>query len=136
MKRIGLLLVVLPLVLLAGCDGDSTTATTAPTPVTISSGVFTVGAGSSQMLSQFNISEPGQLELTVTWSTGPADLTSGMEAAGGSIVVNIGGSPLVTSMDVTQALLDNSSAFAAVAVNNDTVDDAEIQFTIIFMPEG
>ncbi len=136
MKQIGLLFVVLPLILLVGCDGDSTSTTTAQTPVTIGSGAFTVGAGSSQILSQFNIGEPGQLELTVTWSTGPANLTSGMEAAGGAIVANIGGSPLVTRMDVTQVILDNSNVIAAVVVNNDLVDDAEIQFTIIFTPES
>jgi hypothetical protein len=135
MKRIGLHLVVLPLVLLVGCDGDSTSSTTTQTSVTIGSGAFNVGAGSSEKLSEFNIDEPGQLELTVTWSTGPANLTSGMEAMGGAIVANIGGSPLVTRMDVTQVLLDSSNVFAAMAANNDTVD-AEIQFTIIFTPEG
>ena len=136
MKRIGLLLVVLPLVLLAGCDGDSTTATTVGTPVTIDSGAMTVGADSSEQLFQSNISEPGQVEVTVTWSIGPADLTLIMEAAGGAMAANLGGSPLVTRMDVTQAILDTSSVVAAGVINNDTVNDADIQFTIIFTPGG
>jgi len=136
MKRIGLLLVVLPLVLLAGCDGDSTTATTVGTPVTIDSGAMTVGADSSEQLFQSNISEPGQVEVTVTWSIGPADLTLIMEAAGGAMAANLGGSPLVTRMDVTQAILDTSSVIGAGVMNKDLVDDAQIQFTIIFTPAG
>ena len=133
MKRIGLLLVVLPLVLLAGCDGDSTSTVT---PVAIASGAMTVGANSTEQLSQFNIGEPGQIEVTVTWSTGPADLVIVVEAVGGAFAANIGGSPLVTHMDVTQTLLDASNKFAAGVANNDPGDDADIQFTITFTPAG
>jgi hypothetical protein len=142
MRRIGLLLGVLVPVLLAGCDGDSTTATTARTPVTIDSGAVAVGPGSSETLSKFNISEPGRVEVTVMWSTGPDALTLLVEAAGGAVVASIGGSPLVTRMDVTQALLDSSSLVGAVVANNEPVNvnqkkvDAEIQFTITFTPEG
>ena len=133
MKRIGFFLVVLPLVLLAGCDGDSTTART---PVAIDSGTTTVGANSTETLSEFNIGEPGQVEVTVTWSTGPEYLTLFMEAPGGATAENSGGSPLVTRMDVTQALLDNSNKFGAWVANNDTINDADIQFTITFTPAG
>ena len=136
MKRIGLLLVLLPLVFLAGCDGDSTPATTAGTPVTLGSGNITVGANSAEKLSDFTIGEAGQVEVTVTWSTGPDNLALVIEAGGGTLAANVGGSPLVTRMDVTQALLDVSNDFTASAVNNDPGDDAEIQFTIIFTPEG
>ncbi len=136
MKRISLLLVVLPLVLLAGCDGDSSSTTTARTPVTIDSGAMTIGANSGEILSEFNIGEPGQVELTVTWSTGPVNLTIVVEAKAGALVANIGGSPLVTRMDVSQALLDTSNLIGAWVANNDIVDDAEVQFTIIFTPDG
>ena len=65
-----------------------------------------------------------------------------VEAAGGALALNIGGSPLVTRMDITQAILDGSSLVSATVANNDTVDpnqrrvDAEIQFTIVFTPGG
>jgi len=131
MKRISLFLVVLPLVLLAGCDGDSTST---GTPVAIDNGTMTVGANSTEQLSQFNIGEPGQVQVTVTWSTGPDSLTILMEAAGGAIAANAGGSPLVTRMDVSQAVLDTSNDFAAGVINSDPADDAEIQFTITFTP--
>ena len=136
MKRIGILLVVLPLVLLVGCDDDSTPATTAQTPVTIDSGAMTVGAGSTEKLSEFNIGEPGQVEVTVTWSAGPANLTLIMEAMGGAMAANVGGSPVVTVMDVSQALLDTSNVILAGVINNDTINDAQIQFTIIFTPDS
>ena len=133
MKRIGLLLVVLPLVFLAGCDDDTTSV---GTPVAIDNGNITVGANSTEQLSQFIIGEPGQFEVTVTWSNGPADLVIVVEAVGGAFAANIGGSPLVTRMDATQALLDTSNDFAAGVVNNDPGDDADIQFTITFTPAG
>jgi len=133
MKRISLLLVVLPLVLLAGCDGDSTSTVT---PVAIDSGDMTVGAGNSETLSQFNIGEPGQLAVTVTWSTGPDNLTLMLQAMGGAAALNTGDSPLVVRMDVTQAVLDTSNDFGAGVTNSDPADDADIQFTITFTPAG
>ena len=112
MKRIGLLLVVLPLVLLAGCDGDSSSTTTTGTPVAIDNGTMTIGANSTEKISDFNIGEPGQVQVTVTWSTGPDTLTILMEAVGGAVAANMGVSPLVTRMDVSQTVLDDSNVFA------------------------
>jgi hypothetical protein len=136
MRRIGLLLVVLPLVLLAGCDGDSTSSTTTQTSVTISNGALTVGAGSSEVLFKSSIGEPGRVEATITWNSGPADLTLILEAMGGAMAAKNGASPLVTRMDVTQEILDTSDLVGVGVMNNDMVDDADIQFTITFTPEG
>jgi hypothetical protein len=132
-KQLSLLLPVLSLLVLAGCDGDSVTTVTAGAPVTLSSGNMTITAGSNEQLAQFTVAEPGEVRVTVTWSAGPTELVLLIEAQGGAMAANIGGSPLVTTVDITQAILNTSNVIAAGVINNDVVN-ADVQFTVVFTP--
>ena len=133
MRRIWLLLVILPFVLLIGCDGGGSSSGSA---VTISTGTVTVGTSSSEQLASFTVGEPGQVVVTATWTGGPAQLTLVVEAQGGGMAANIGGSALVTSINVTQEILDSSNLLVAGVINNDATDSAQVEYTIVFTPSG
>ena len=100
MRGVGLLVVVMPLVLLSGCDlggssSDSNTGTM------VASGTMSVAAGTGEGSSGFTIGEPGRVDVTVTWTGGPSELTVYVNAGGGATAGSVGSSPLVVSIIVT-----------------------------------
>ena len=132
MRGVGLIVVVLPLVLLCGCDGGGSSS---DTTVIISSGTLSVAAGTGEVASGFSIGEPGTVDVTVTWAGGPAELTVYVNSDGGATAGNVGSSPLVVSIIVSQAILDNTNTLSVGVLNNDATESAEVEYTVVFTPE-
>ena len=140
----------LPIILLmtfslgfTGCfdGGSDTTTTTTPADgdgaVILAASTMTVGADSAETIATFAVAQPGEIEVTVEWSTGPSGLLMVLQQTGGPSENDSGGSPLRATLTVTQDMLDtNGTQFSVDIANDHLTEDADITYTVAFTPSA
>ena len=151
MMRTGLLLIGTAMCLLiAGCDGDGDGSTAQPAMpaqggMDLSGATWVLGqstetatTGQSVVLRDFDITEPGLLEVTVTWDSGPATMNTivvrQLSAAAHDTACNAV-SPVELSVQVTQAIIDQDTAWQLI-VSNTAGPDTPVHYTIYFTPDS
>ena len=148
MKILSVFTITLLFFLVVGCDGDSDGTTTETTteetdtveetqgPVIIDSGWATICPDCTLIASNFDIFETGVIEARVEWSPGPSklDLTLAHDSTV-SVKVAQAHPPAIVLMEATQDLLDNSNGWQLFIYNPDWTLQAEIDFTVRFIPD-
>ena len=146
MKHLPIIMLITFVFGLAGCfdDGNDTTTTTDPAPtdsngastsIVLATGTKTVTADGLTPLATLTVGEPGEIEVTVEWSTGPSELSISVTDWASSTGSDSGGSPLRATLTVTQDEVDaDNTEFYFYAENNHLTRDAEVTYTATFTP--
>ena len=148
MKLLSVFFIAMLFVVVAGCDGDGTPATTettteetqtaeeTKTPVTIASGSATVPVDNSLRVCYFSVFETGIIEGRLEWSAGPTQLYIALVHESGAYVEkdNVE-SPATIQMQATQGLLNDSNDWGLYVINPDTVESVTVNFTVRLTPD-
>jgi len=132
MRHLSLMLVALALVATFGCDGDDDGSG----GVLLAQGTKTLPTGVDVAVAEVEVTVPGTLQATLTWSGGPTEVGAMFLQIGPSTVLGIAQSPsaLTSTVAVTAARVADGHDWRFIGINS-AGPDVTAEYVITFVPE-